>query len=69
MSEAKVIVDRIPRHFSKGSHDLGCFREISHTINTGDEKPIKQAMQRTPLGFEKEEEENLKLMLHIGVIT
>ena len=55
--------------FSKGSHDLGCFTEIRHSIDTGTERPIKQAMRRTPLGFEKEEEDNLKLMLDIGVIT
>ena len=55
--------------FSKGSHDLGCFSEIKHTINTGDERPVKEAMRRTPLGFEKEEEENLKLMLDTGIIT
>ena len=55
--------------FSKGSHDLGCFSEIKHTINTGDEHPVKEAMRRTPLGFEKEEEENLKLMLDTGIIT
>ena len=55
--------------FSKGSHDLGYFSEIKHTINTGDEHPVKEAMRQTPLGFEKEEEENLKLMLDTGIIT
>ena len=28
--------------FSEGSHDLDRFTEISHTINTGDEKPINK---------------------------
>ena len=55
--------------FSKGSHDLGCFTEIKHSINTGNEKPVKHPMRRTPIGFEGEEEENLKLMLDIGIIT
>ena len=55
--------------FSKGSGDLGCFSEIKHKINTGDERPVKQPMRRTPIGFEKEEEENLKLMLETGVIS
>ena len=54
--------------FTKGSHDLGCFLEIKHTINTGDECLVKEAMRRTPLGLEKEEEENLKLMLDPGII-
>ena len=30
--------------FSKESHDLGCLSEIKHTINTGDEHPVKEAM-------------------------
>ena len=55
--------------FSKGGHDLGCFTEIKHVIDTGEERPVKQPMRRTPLGFENEEEENLKLMLDTGVIT
>ena len=55
--------------FSEGSHDLGCFAEVKHTIDTGAEKPVKQPMRRTPLGFENEEEENLKVMLDTGVIA
>ena len=30
--------------FSKGSHNLGCFSEIKHTINAGDEHLVKEAM-------------------------
>ena len=52
--------------FSKGSYDLRCFTEIKHTIDTGDSKPVK--LCRTPLGFEGEEEENLKMMLDVGII-
>ena len=55
--------------FSKGSHDIGCFKEIKHTIDTGTERPVKHPMRRTPMGFEGEEEENLKQMLDIGVIS
>ena len=40
--------------FSKGSEDLGCFSEIKHKINTGDERPVKQLIIRTPIGFEQE---------------
>lgn len=29
---------------------------IEHTIDTGDNKPVKQRMRSTPVGFEKEEE-------------
>ena len=52
--------------FSKGNYDLGCFTEIKHAINTGDFKPVKLPLWRTPLGFEGEE--NLKMMLDVGVI-
>ena len=55
--------------FSKGSHDIGCFKEIKHTIDTGTELPVKHPMRRTPMGFEGEEEENLKQMLEIEVIS
>ena len=54
--------------FSKGSYDLGCFTEIKHTIDTGDSKPVKLPMRHTPLGFQGEQDENLKIMLDVGVI-
>ena len=55
--------------FSKGDFDLGCFTETKHRIDTGDAKPIKQRMRRTPLGFQEEEEKHLQNLLNIGVIT
>ena len=55
--------------FSRGSHLLGCFKEIKHTIDTGTELPVKHPMRHTPMGFEGEEEENLKQMLEIRVIS
>jgi len=55
--------------FSKGDLDIGLFNgNIKHRINTGDTKPIKQRLRRTPLHFEKEEEEHLKQMLAKNVI-
>ena len=57
------------KHLTFPDHLEGCFTEIKHSINTGEEKPVKHPMRRTPLGFEGEEEENLKLMLDIGIIT
>ena len=67
--ELEILLKNYQDIFSKGSYDLGCFSHIQHEIHTGDERPVKQGMRRTPLGFEKEEEENLKLMLDLGVIT
>jgi hypothetical protein len=48
---------------------IGLFnRNIKHRINTGNAKPIKQRLRRTPLQFEKEEENHLKQILEKGVI-
>ncbi|XP_071083966.1 uncharacterized protein [Haliotis cracherodii] len=49
--------------FAKDDLDLGNFTELEHSTDTGNAKPIKQRMRRTPLGFEKEEETHLKKML------
>ena len=54
--------------FAKDDTDLGNFDAIIHRIDTGDARPIKQRMRRTPLGFEHEEEKQLETMLRIGVI-
>ena len=40
-----------------------------HSIYTGDKKRVNHWMQPTPLGFEGEEEENLKVILDTGFIT
>ena len=54
--------------FAKNDTDLGCFDAVKHKIDTGDARPIKQRMRRTPLGFESEEEKHLRSMLDCGVI-
>jgi len=47
--------------FARSNIDLGLFKgDIQHHIDTVDSKPIRQRMRRTPLGFEKEEEEHLQ---------
>lgn len=54
--------------FAENEFDLGNFREIKHSINTGSSTPIKQRMRRTPLDFAHEEEAHLKTMLNAGII-
>ena len=54
--------------FAQSDFDLGNFTEITHTIDTGNAKPIKQNMRRTPLCFVQEEEAHLKKMLDAKVI-
>ena len=72
-SEARLVAQPLIEYqdvFSKGDLDIGLFnRNIKHRINTGNAKPIKQRLRRTPLQFEKKKEENhLKQILEKSVV-
>ena len=54
--------------FAKSEFNLGKFNTIQHGIDTGTNRPVKQRIRRTPLGFAGEEEAQLKKMLSAGVI-
>ena len=54
--------------FAKNDTDLGCYTDITHSIDTSDAKPVRLQMRRTPLGFQGEEEKHLRQMLDMGVI-
>ncbi|XP_052762346.1 uncharacterized protein LOC128204991 [Mya arenaria] len=54
--------------FAINEFDLGSFSTIEHTIDTGDARPIKQRMRKTPACFVNEEEAHLKKMVDAGVI-
>ena len=54
--------------FAKDDSELGCYTGTTDSINTGDAKPVRLQMRRTPLGFQSEEERHLKQMLDMGVI-
>ena len=54
--------------FSVDDMDIGNFTELYHWIPTGDAKPIKQFMRRTPLHFQDEEKKHLDAMFQAGVI-
>ena len=54
--------------FAKSEFDLRKFNTIQHGIDTGTNRPVKQRIRRTPLGFAGEEEAQLKKMLGAGVI-
>ena len=53
---------------AKSEFDLGKFNAIQLGIDTGSNRPVKQRIRRTPLGFAGEEEAQLKKMLGAGVI-
>ncbi|XP_053405820.1 uncharacterized protein LOC128559022 [Mercenaria mercenaria] len=67
VSYAKILIE-YQDVFAKNDFDLGNFTAIEHTIDTGDAKPIKQRMRKTPACFSGEEEAHLEKMLQAGVI-
>jgi RNA:NAD 2'-phosphotransferase (TPT1/KptA family) len=54
--------------FAKDEFDLGNFTSVEHRIDTGDARPVKDRMRRTPLSFADEEVGLLQKMLKAGVI-
>ena len=64
---AKVLVE-YQDVFSRDDLDLGALDTVTHSIDTGTARPVKQKMRRTPSSFEKEEKTHLDDLLHIGVI-
>ena len=54
--------------FARSEFDLGNFTAITHSIDTGDAKPIKERIRRTPQCFVEEEEKHLNKMLAAGII-
>ncbi|KAL7872017.1 hypothetical protein SRHO_G00070000 [Serrasalmus rhombeus] len=55
--------------FSASDSDLGYLASVTHKINTGTARPIRQPVRRTPLGFQKEEEKHLQTMLEADVVV
>ena len=53
--------------FAKDDFDLGDFNELDHPIDTGEARPIKLKMRRTPMNFVQEEKAHLNKM-SAGVI-
>ena len=54
--------------FAMNDQDLGLLHSVKHRIDTGEARPIKEPMRRTPLGFEGEEEKHLADMLRNGIV-
>ena len=54
--------------FAKDDLDVGHFTSVTHSIDTGNARPIRQPPRRTPLGFQEEEEKHLHQMLEAGII-
>ena len=55
--------------FAKDDLDLGCFKSVSHRINTRETTPVRQSARRTPVGFQNEEKQHLDKMVDSGVVV
>nr|XP_045590082.1 uncharacterized protein LOC123752056 [Procambarus clarkii] len=55
--------------FAASEFDLESFNEVSHHINTGNARPVKQKIRRTPACFAQEEKGHLQHMLDAGIVT
>lgn len=54
--------------FSHSEYDLGCTGLAKHNIDTGANKPIKQALRRQPFAHQPIIDEQVKSMLENGII-
>ena len=55
--------------FAKDDFDLGCLNSgVEHKIQTHDEIPVADKFRRTPLQFQKQEQEYIEKLLKQGVI-
>ena len=67
-AKLKELIIKYEAVFSKSEWDLGHYQDIKFKIDTGDARPVKQRMRRTPLGFVDEEKAFLENLLAQGII-
>ena len=54
--------------FSQGPLDMGRSDMVMHEIDTGDNRPVRQALRPQPLAMEKEIDKNLQEMIDLGLV-
>ena len=54
--------------FSSHEFDIGCFEGVSHSIETGNNPPVKQKMRRTIVALQEKEKEHLDKYLAMDII-
>ena len=65
----KTLLSKYADIFSKDDFDLGCLTSgVEHKIQTFDEIPFNEKFRRTPLQFQKQEQEYVEKLLKQGVI-
>ena len=55
LSRLKELLKQNDSVFSKNDLDIGEFKEVEHSIDTGSAEPIRQQLRRTPISFAEEE--------------
>ena len=71
LEEQKSLTDLILMYsdvFALDAGELGTTDVVNHTINTGDNPPIKQPLRRTPFALREKVDELVREMLSHGVI-
>jgi len=63
-----AILEEFRSAFSEGENDLGRTDVIQHTIDTGDSRPVRQALRRQPPAYQKLIREHVNSMLQQGII-
>ncbi|XP_052711068.1 uncharacterized protein LOC128185532 [Crassostrea angulata] len=69
--QQELVRDLLQKHikvFAKSETDLGKTNIVSHKINTGDARPIKQQPRRIPLHKKEAAREEVQRMLKAGII-
>jgi len=66
--KVKEMLQRNEDIFIKGKYEMGRTEVTKHTIETGDEKPIKQKARRLSVKEKETEKEHIEDMLKKGVI-
>ena len=63
-----VLLQKLSDVFSRGENDLGRTTVVVHDIDTGENKPVRQALRRHPPAHQEAIREHMRNMLEQGVI-
>jgi transposase InsO family protein len=66
--ELKTLLVKYSDVFSKNEYDLGRTAKVQHRIDTGDSKPVRQALRRQPLAMLRAIDEQLETMQKQSII-
>ena len=63
------LLSKYPNIFSKGEHDLGCATAVKHRIDSGTNRPVRQALRRQPPHYSDAIDRQLNEWLEQGKIS